>query len=250
VRLQLAIAAVVDGTDRLGERLSPGGVPAQVQSRIVAAGLAGKLSGAAFVALRLVATVVAGLCALLLLAGFGTSLWMLVLALTITVLAYVIPGTLLDRAAAARRDEIGRALPDALDLLAVTVEAGLGLFGAIARLVEVTRGPLADEFALVLGELRVGQSSERALRSMASRLDTPEVTSFVRALVQGEKLGLSLATTLKNQAADVRNARRAITEERAGKAPVKMLFPVALFVFPALFIVILGPAVIELKRFL
>ena len=187
---------------------------------------------------------------LVVLATLGHSLWFLILAMTITILAYVVPGIAIDKIAAARRDQFGRALPDALDLLAVTVEAGLGLYGAIARLVEITRGPLSEEFALVLSELRVGQSSERALRSMATRVDTPEVTSFVRALIQGEKLGLSLATTLKNQAIDVRNTRRAITEERAGRAPVKMLFPVALFIFPALFIVILGPAVISLKNFL
>jgi tight adherence protein C len=236
--------------ERLGKRLAPAGVSGELQARINAGGLAGRLSGPTFIALRTMVTVVAALGSLLLLATVGRSLWFLLLGLTITTLAYTAPGIMLDRLAAARRDQIGRALPDALDLLAVTVEAGLGLYGAIGRLVEVTRGPLSDEFALVLSELRVGQSSERALRAMATRLDTPEVTSFVRALIQGEKLGLSLATTLKNQANDVRNTRRAITEERAGKAPVRMLFPIAVFIFPALFIVILGPAVIVLKQYL
>jgi tight adherence protein C len=241
---------LAEAADRLGRRLASDGASHELQTRLNAGGLAGKLTAPMFAALRLSATVVAAALSLVLLATVGHSFWLLLVALTLTILAWVLPGTVVDRIAAARRDEIGRALPDALDLLAVTVEAGLGLYGAIARLVEVSRGALADEFALVLSELRVGQSSERALRSMATRLDTPEVTSFVRALIQGEKLGLSLATTLKNQANDVRNARRAITEERAGKAPVKMLFPTALFIFPALFIVILGPAAIALKQFL
>jgi tight adherence protein C len=236
--------------ERIGRRFAAGGASGELQQRINAGGLAGKMTAPMFVGLRLAGTVLAALASLVLLAAVGRSLWFLVLALAITVLAWVLPGAIVDRRAAARRDEIGRALPDALDLLAVSVEAGLGLYGALARLVEVTRGPLADEFALVLGEVRIGQSTERAFRALATRLDTPEVSSFVRALIQGEKLGLSLASTLKNQANDVRNARRAITEERAGKAPVKMLFPTAVFIFPALFMVILGPAAITLERFL
>ncbi len=103
-------------------------------------------------------------------------------------------------------------------------------------------GALADEFSLVLTELRVGESSERALKRMAKRLDTPEVTSFVRSLLQGEQLGLSLGQTLRNLADDSRRRRRSLAEEAAAKAPIKMLFPAALFIFPALFIVILGPA--------
>ena len=146
--------------------------------------------------------------------------------------------------------EISNDLPDALDLLAVTVEAGVGLFGAIARLVECTSGALADEFSLVLTELRVGESSERALKRMAKRLDTPEVTSFVRSLLQGEQLGLSLGQTLRNLADDSRRRRRSLAEEAAAKAPIKMLFPAALFIFPALFMVILGPAILELGKYL
>ena len=123
-------------------------------------------------------------------------------------------------------------------------------YGAIQRLVETTEGPLADEFALVLTELRVGDSSERALKRMAARAQSQEVTSLVRSLVQGEQLGLSLARTLRNLAQDTRKRRQAVAEELASKAPVKMLFPTAIFIFPALFIAILGPAVIELRQYL
>src|SRR5581483_3058287 len=245
-----SFAPLLRAAERVGRRLAPPDTSKELQTRISAGGLGGRMSPALFTGLRLCVTALAALVSVLMLAAVGRSLWLLLLAMAITVLAWVLPGTIVDRIAAARRDEIGRALPDALDLLAVTVEAGLGLYGAIARLVETSRGPLADEFALVLSELRVGQSSERAFRSMAARLDTPEVSSFVRALIQGEKLGLSLAATLKNQANDARNERRAIMEERAGKAPVRMLFPTALFIFPALFIVILGPAAITLEKFL
>ena len=111
-------------------------------------------------------------------------------------------------------------------------------------------GALADEFSLVLTELRVGESSERALKRMAKRLNAPEVTSFVRSLLQGEQLGLSLGQTLRNLADDSRRRRRSLAEEAAAKAPIKMLFPAALFIFPALFIVILGPAALELGKYL
>jgi tight adherence protein C len=236
--------------ERLGRRFASNDAAEQLDSRLVAGGLAGTVNGAAVLGARVLLTLAAALFALVVVGTVGSSRWVLFGAFALVIGAYIGPGVVIDRRARARRDEIARALPDALDLLAVTVEAGLGLFGAIQRLVEIMHGPLADEFALVLSELRVGQSSERALRSMAERLDTPEVTSFVRALVQGEKLGLSLAQTLENQASDIRKKRRAIAEERAGKAPVKMLFPVALFIFPALFIVILGPAAITLRQFL
>ena len=113
-----------------------------------------------------------------------------------------------------------------------------------ARLVECTSGALADEFSLVLTELRVGESSERALKRMAQRLDTPEVTSFVRSLLQGEQLGLSLGQTLRNLADDSRRRRRSAAEEAAAKAPIKMLFPLIGCIFPSMFIVILGPALI------
>ena len=180
----------------------------------------------------------------------GCSARPLLLAGHFGIIAFTIPKLLLGRRIAARRTEISNDLPDALDLLAVTVEAGVGLFGAIARLVECTSGALADEFSLVLTELRVGESSERALKRMAKRLDTPEVTSFVRSLLQGEQLGLSLGQTLRNLADDSRRRRRSLAEEAAAKAPIKMLFPAALFIFPALFIVILGPAILELGKYL
>ena len=194
----------------------------------------------------------AGVVAALLIAAYSGQAFgaTLLLAAVFGIIAFTIPKLLLGRRTAARRAEISNDLPDALDLLAVTVEAGVGLFGAIARLVECMNGALADEFSLVLTELRVGESSERALKRMAKRLDTPEVTSFVRSLLQGEQLGLSLGQTLRNLADDSRRRRRSLAEEAAAKAPIKMLFPAALFIFPALFMVILGPAIIELGKYL
>ncbi len=244
-------SAAFTTAEQFGSRFATTKFRERLPQRIASAGLAGKVSVDAFIAFRTGLTalaIIGGLC-LGAVGGFsGSRTFLLTVALgAISVLA---PGYWLESRAKARRRAIHDALPDALDLLAVTVEAGLGLYGAIQRLVETTEGPLADEFALVLTELRVGDSSERALKRLAARAQSPEVTSLVRSLIQGEQLGISLARTLRNLAQDTRNKRQARAEELASKAPVRMLFPTALFIFPALFIAILGPAVIELHRYL
>ncbi len=240
-----------DALEDVGRRFTTARMRERLPNRIAAAGLAGKVTPESFAALRLglLGLVTLSVIAFGTVAGLSGRTIFLVVGVG-CVLAWVFPGYYLDRRARSRREAISAALPEALDLLAVCVEAGLGLFGAIQRLVETNEGPLANEFALVLTELRVGESSERALKRMAKRVHSPEVASFVRAIIQGEQLGLSLARTLRNLADDARKRRRALAEERAAKAPVKMLFPAALFIFPTLFIVILGPAVLELSRFL
>jgi tight adherence protein C len=243
--------ATTDALDNVGRRFTTAKMAERLPNRIAAAGLAGRVTPESFAAMRIGLVGLAALAALAIGAWADLSGGMILLLLVgACVLAWVAPGWNLDRRARARRERVAEALPEALDLLAVSVEAGLGFFGAIQRLVESSTGPLADEFALVLTDLRVGQSSEHALKRMAKRIDTPEIASFVRAIVQGEQLGISLAKTLKNLADDTRKRRRAVAEERAAKAPVKMLFPAAFFIFPALFIVILGPAVLTLAKYL
>jgi tight adherence protein C len=139
-------------------------------------------------------------------------------------------------------------LPDALDLLAVSVEAGLGFDGAISKLTEHMEGPLIDEFELALGEMRVGESRSEALKRMAERVPAQEMASFVRAIIQADQLGISLGRLLRVQATDARLKRQAAAEEKAMKAPIKMLFPLVMFIFPAMFIVILGPAFLNLGK--
>jgi tight adherence protein C len=139
-------------------------------------------------------------------------------------------------------------LPDALDLLAVSVEAGLGFDGAVSKLTEHMEGPLIDEFELALGEMRIGESRADALKKMAERVDVHEMAAFVRSIVQADQLGISLGRILRVQAADARLKRQAAAEERAMKAPIKMLFPLVMFIFPAMFIVVLGPAFLNLGK--
>ena len=147
-----------------------------------------------------------------------------------------------------RQDAVSASLPDALDLLAVSVEAGLGFDGAISKLTEHMDGPLIDEFELALGEMRIGESRQDALKRIAERVPAPEMAAFVRAIVQADQLGISLGRILRVQAADTRLKRQAAAEEKAMKAPIKMLFPMVAFIFPAMFIVILGPAFLNLGK--
>jgi tight adherence protein C len=179
---------------------------------------------------------------------FGVALGPLAGVLLVPVFAgfgFFAPETFLTLKIKQRRERIRSELPDALDLLAVSVEAGLGLDGAIAKLTEHMEGALVDEFALTLGEMRIGESRPDALKKMAERVPAPELAAFVRSVLQADQLGISLGRILRVQAADSRLRRQAAAEERAMKAPIKMMFPTALFIFPAMFIVILGPAVLN-----
>jgi tight adherence protein C len=147
-----------------------------------------------------------------------------------------------------RREQVRAELPDALDLLSVSVEAGLGFDGAVTKLTEHMEGPLVSELAITLSEIRIGESRQDALKKMADRVPAPELAAFVRAVIQADQLGISMGRILRVQAADSRLRRQAAAEERAMKAPIKMLFPTAIFIFPAMFLVILGPALITVLK--
>ena len=167
------------------------------------------------------------------------------LGLTFAAAGWVVPGYIVSTKAKARRETIRAALPDALDLLAVSVEAGLGFDASITKITEHMEGPLSNEFALMLGEMRVGEGRSDALKKMEQRVGAPELSSFVRAIIQADQLGISLGRILRVQAADTRLKRQAAAEEKAMKAPIKMLFPTVLFIFPSMFIVVLGPAILN-----
>ncbi|GAB4557717.1 MAG: type II secretion system F family protein [Anaerolineae bacterium] len=142
-----------------------------------------------------------------------------------------------------RKQAIARALPDALDMLTICVDAGLGFDAALLKVSEKWEGPLSEEMSRVVSEIRVGVRRSEALRHMAERTDVPEVQAFIAVLIQADRLGVSIADILHAQSQQLRVRRRQWAEEQARKAPVKMLFPLVLFIFPALFAVILGPAI-------
>lgn len=158
------------------------------------------------------------------------------------------PNLLLSSRIRARQAAVSAELPDALDLLAVSVEAGLGFDGAVQKLTEHMDGPLIEEFELALGGIRIGEGRSEALKKMADRSASQEMASFVRAIIQADQLGISLGRILKVQAGDSRLKRQLLAEEKAAKAPIKMMFPTVIFIFPAMFLVILGPAFLNLAK--
>ncbi len=151
------------------------------------------------------------------------------------------PELLLRSKTQARQKQIQRALPDALDLLVISVEAGLGFDAAIQRLVEKRDDALATEFARVLAEMRVGRSRRDALKDMIIRTQVPDLNNFVGAILQAEQLGVSVTKVLTVQAEQMRVVRRQRAEEKAAQLQLKLIFPLAIFIFPALCVVIMGP---------
>lgn len=159
---------------------------------------------------------------------------------------YRVPEWLVAGRVAERQHAIQRALPDTLDLLSITVQAGLGFDAAVSRVADQSEGPLGEELRRLLREMELGKSRADALRDLGARNDLPELTSFVLAMVQADTFGISIARVLDVQAREMRLKRRQRAEEQAHKVPVKILFPVMLCIFPSLFVVLLGPAVIQL----
>lgn len=168
------------------------------------------------------------------------------LAVAASGLAYVVPDILIRNHAQKRREQIKVELPDTLDQMLISVQAGLGFETAMARAGQSGRGPLADELIRTLQDIQVGRSRKEAYLAMAQRVDVPDLRSFVRAVVQADAYGVAIANVLNAQAKDMRVKRRQRAEEHAMKMPVKMLFPLIFSILPTLFIVVLGPTVMSI----
>ncbi len=230
---------------RLATRIDPRATTDRIGLRLVAAGMARKMSPTGFLASKIVAAA-AGL----ILGGFlgivaGRPGRALLYGVVFGVVGFFVPDMTLTTKTRSRRETIKAQLPDALDILAISVEAGLGFDAALAKVAEHMDGPLVEELQLTLAQMRLGESRQDALRSFADRVDIAEVSSFVHSIVQAEQLGSPLGKILRVQAIEARQRRQVAAEERAMKAPVKMIVPTALLIFPAMFIVILGPAVLH-----
>lgn len=236
--------------DNMGKamiRITPGELLTNLEKKILKAGNPGNLILKDWLSIQ--AVLLAGLPAITLLAGryykaAAGSIFLLVIAEI--GLGFALPGFILSKLMTARQKVILNSLPDVIDLLTVSVEAGLGFDGALMKVVEKKSGPLASEFDKVLQEIKVGRQKKDALKDMAERIDLQDFTTFVGSVVQAEQFGVGISNVLRIQAEQMRQKRRQRAQEKAMKAPVKMLIPMVLFIFPTLFIVLLGPVIIQL----
>lgn len=218
--------------------------PERVRDRLAQAGDPFDLTTAEFVGVRVLTGLLCAIAALAVAALFKVDLLLfLLVSLLGLFLGYALPGILLGRAIRARQRQILRALPAALDMLALSATAGLTFDGAIAQVVERWATPFSEELRRLLLEFRMGSDRRTALHALARRIGIADVTRFTNAIIQADSLGVPISKVLIEQAIEMRTRRRQRAEEAARKAPIKMLFPMVGLIFPALFVVILGPAV-------
>jgi len=231
----------------LGRRFTPAGYMESLKRRIVFAGNPPGYEVDRFLALKVVAVGAVPLVALVTFAvldlrgAFG-------LGFTIAIAAFLFlaPDAVLKRRVDQRRQAIERALPDMLDLLVISVEAGLGFEQALERTASVVPGPLSDEARRMLQETRMGASRSDALRALDERVQVDDLRAFVLAMLQADSFGISISRILKSQADETRTRRRQRAQELAQRAPIKMLFPLATCIFPAIFVVVLLPALLNI----
>jgi tight adherence protein C len=236
---------IVERFARVVLRLNPKTTIDGVAYKLVSAGVSRRISPTTFLALKGICPIVFGLLAISV-ASSMSPMMTVAMVVGFGALGFIGPDYIVNSKIKSRQEKIRAQLPDALDLLAVSVEAGLGFDSAVSKLIDSLEGPLIDEFNLTLSEIRVGESRPEALRKLSERAQVSELSAFTRALIQADTLGISLGRILRIQAADTRERRQSLAEERAMKAPIKMLFPTVLFIFPSMFIVTIGPAFLSL----
>jgi len=244
-----AIRPVLDGFGGYLSKRAQAGSQQALQEKLNLAGRPWGLNAQGFVALRLLSLVLLGCIglALALLLALDMPLW-LIGPFGGAGLGYLLPESVVSRRIRKRKKGILLALPSALDLLTISVEAGLSFDAAMTRVAEKYKNPLTSEITLMLNEIRLGRGRLEALDDLGKRCKVDELTTFVSAIIQSEQLGVGIANVLRIQSEEIRRKRRQRAEEQGQKAPLKMLFPMVGCIFPTLFIVLLGPAIIEVAH--
>lgn len=244
------LARLLPGLGRFGAfvaRITPLKVLDRLRRELAYAGDPPRWDAEKILALKVLAAVV--LPGLGLAAGvFGTSARTPLIAAVLAALGYQIPDLVLKARYRKRQTQIADALSDTLDLLAITVEAGLGFDSAVARVAQESGGPLGEELYRMIQEMQLGKTRPEALRDLAERSTLPELKSFVLSMVQADIFGVSIAKVLKVQSNELRTKRRQAAEEKAQKIPVKIVFPLVFCIFPCLFVVLVGPAAIRIYQ--
>jgi tight adherence protein C len=229
----------------IGRRLTTRSRVDKTEERLAQAGYPGGMSSSDFLGLKVMAAAILGLGVFALLGVLGRNLvFGLLLGVVLGTIGYIGPEFWLGARIRRRKAEILRTLPDILDMLTISIKAGLGFDAALSRVVEKAKGPMSDEFRRCLAEIQLGAARRDSLRALVDRVQVAPLTGFVGAILQAEQLGVPVARVLQVQSEQLRLERRQRAEENAAKAPIKMLLPLVGCIFPAMFIVILGPAVI------
>lgn len=244
------LVPIIHKIGELTEKFTPQKAIEQVEIQLELAGNPPGIDPTIFWASRFIAAIgIGGL--LLFVFSIGSMDWSwgrkLLMTGIFSIIGYFMPQLLLQSKINTRQEMIRKSMPDALDLLTICVQAGLGFDAAMSRVAEKWEDALADEFSRCLREIRLGNVRRVALRNMADRIGITEMSSFVAAIIQSEQLGVSMSKVLGIQSEQMRTRRRQIAEEKAQQAPVKMLFPMALLIFPSIMIILLGPAGLQLK---
>jgi tight adherence protein C len=234
----------------IGTRLTSRDRVGRTEQRLAEAGYPYGLRTIDFMGLKVVAAItISGLSFLLFGVALGSAIASsLIFAVIAIAVGFFVPDYWLITRIKARQKAILLAIPDTLDLLTISVKAGLGFDAALGKVIEKTEGPLTDEFRRALAEVRIGKPRRDALKELVARTNVPALTNFIGAIVQAEQLGVAIANVLEVQSEQLRIERRQRAEEMAAKAPIKMLFPLVGCIFPSMFIVILGPALIRIMN--
>jgi tight adherence protein C len=230
-------------------RFTPQSMLDNTAHKLELAGSPGNLSAAEFWVIRGVVCVVLGILFFIIIGQYGQEPGKRILYTAIvTVFGFFMPAMFLSSKINRRQDAIIKKFPDALDLMSICVDAGLTFDGAMSKVDEKWDDALAREFGRVISEMQLGKSRRQSLRDMSDRMEVPDVTSFVAAILQADQLGVSIGKVLRIQSEQMRIRRRQRAEEKAHQAPVKMLFPMVFLIFPSMFIVLLGPAGFQVLR--
>jgi tight adherence protein C len=232
---------------RIARRLSSADYESTLRVRLLQAGLYG-FRPSRFLMIRVLSTLALGSLAFFYARTAPNDAWRMLMIAGGPVLGFMLPDSMLSTRIRRRQDRIERDCADMIDLLAITVQAGLGLDHALKLTCDRIEGPLSDEIRLMLNEIRVGETRPEALKRLAERAPTPTIRSFSRAMSQSESMGVSIGHTLKALAVDARTRKRLAAEELAQKAPIKMIFPLATCFFPAILIVAAGPGVLAIMK--
>jgi tight adherence protein C len=247
--LQRVLVPFVNSLGRAAKRITPLGMRQRIARKLVLAGSPTGWDAEKVAATKVFGALGGGVLGVALgsLAGLSTNMTVGA-TIFLGAFGYLLPGAGLGQKAIARQETIRRALPDTMDLLTISVEAGLGFDAAVAHVRKNVPGSLSDELGRMLQEMQLGVSRIDSLRSLADRTDVDELNAFVLAMIQADIFGVSIAKVLRAQAKELRVKRRQLAEERAMKVPVKLLFPLIFCILPAMFVVIVGPGVIRLIR--